>query len=51
MAKKKPDRILIVCTVFLIVLGTLMIFGISAPFSKESYGKTYWFLAHQIIDL
>jgi cell division protein FtsW len=49
MARKKPDQILLVCTVFLIIVGALMVFGISAPFSQESYGKTYWFLAHQLI--
>lgn len=49
MAKKRLDRILVLCTVFLIVLGGLMVFGISAPFSQEAFQRTWWFLAHQFV--
>jgi len=49
MAKKKIDWILLSCVLLLIILGLLMVFGISAPFSQESFGYTYYSLGHQII--
>jgi len=49
MARKKPDWILFACAAFLIVLGILMVFSISAPFSQEAFGKTYYFLSHQVL--
>ena len=49
MVKKSIDKILLFCTISLVALGCLIIFGISAPFSQEIFGKTYWFLSHQIL--
>ena len=43
------DWILLACVGILLVLGSLMIFSISASASQESFGNTYWFLGHQII--
>jgi len=49
MAKKGFDRILFFCTGLLLILGSLMLFSISATLSQETFGKTYFFLVHQIL--
>jgi len=49
MAKQNPDKILLFCVLFLLALGSLMIFGISAPSSQETFGKTYVYLTHQLV--
>jgi len=49
MNRKAMDWILLGCVGILLVLGSLMIFSISASVSQESFGNTYWFLGHQII--
>jgi len=49
MPKKVIDKILLICTVSLIVLGALMVFSVSAPFSQGKFGKSYYFLSHQLL--
>jgi cell division protein FtsW len=48
MEKGKPDYILIIVTLFLIALGILILANVSAPFSLEKFGTTYYFLNHQL---
>lgn len=49
MKRMQIDWILFACAGILLVFGLLMIFGISASFSRENFGKTYWFLSHQLL--
>lgn len=51
MTKKynKPDYILLGTVGFLVAAGILILSSISAPFSLEKFGNTYYFLNHQIV--
>lgn len=49
MARGKPDYILIIVTIVLIILGIIILANVSAPFSLERFGNTYYFLNHQLL--
>ncbi|MDI6602853.1 MAG: putative lipid II flippase FtsW [Patescibacteria group bacterium] len=49
MAKGNPDYILIAVTAILIILGIIILANVSAPFSLETFGTTYYFLNHQLL--
>jgi len=49
MGKGNPDYILIAVTVILIILGIIILANVSAPFSLERFGTTYYFLNHQLL--
>lgn len=50
MAKRyRPDRILLVTTLALVVLGVLMVFSASAVLASEVYGHAAMFLLRQLI--
>ena len=49
MARDKPDYILIIVTVILIILGIIILTNVSAPLSLERFGTTYYFLNHQLL--
>jgi len=49
MARDKPDYILIIVTVILIILGIIILANVSAPLSLERFGTTYYFLNHQLL--
>jgi cell division protein FtsW len=46
---KKPDYVLLGIVLALIVLGILILASVSASFSQERYGTTYYFLNHQVL--
>jgi len=48
-AKKQIDYILLVSVLFLILLGLIMIFSVSASASQEAYKTSFYFLKHQLI--
>ena len=45
----RPDYILIIVTVILIILGIIILTNVSAPLSLERFGTTYYFLNHQLL--
>lgn len=47
--RKKIDYILLISVLFLILLGILMIFSISASSSQKIFGTSFYFLKHQFI--
>jgi cell division protein FtsW len=51
MAKnsKKPNYALLTIVTILMILGIVVLSSVSAPFSFEKYGNTYYFLKHQIL--
>jgi cell division protein FtsW len=49
MANQKPDYVLVIIPSVLLVLGIVILTGITAPLSLEKAGNPYWFLNHQII--
>lgn len=49
MEKSSPDYVLITVTVVLIILGIILLANVSAPFSLERFGNTYYFLNHQLL--
>lgn len=49
MAKGKPDYVLIIVTIILIILGIIILANVSAPLSVERFGTTYYFLKHQLL--
>lgn len=51
MAKisKHPDYILLTIVSILMILGLVILASVSAPFSQEKFGNTYYFLRHQIL--
>ncbi len=51
MGKGKPDYILITVTLFLIILGIIILANVSAPLSLERFGTTYYFLKHQLLSI
>ena len=44
-----PDYILLGAIGFLLALGIVILASVSAPYSQEKFGHTYYFLTHQII--
>ena len=48
---KKIDLILLGATGSLLVFGILMIASVSASFSQEKFGTTYYYLNHQLINI
>ncbi|MGB9743233.1 MAG: peptidoglycan glycosyltransferase FtsW [Minisyncoccales bacterium] len=46
---KKPDYFLLTIVAILIILGIIILAGVSAPYSQQRFGNTYYFLKHQII--
>lgn len=49
MAEQKPDYVLFVVSFILIILGIVMLVGVTAPLSLETFGNPYWFLRHQLL--
>jgi cell division protein FtsW len=49
MGGKKPDYILITISVILGILGILIIYSVSAPFSQERFGHTFYYLKRQLL--
>lgn len=47
--KKRPDYILSGVILALIIIGILILANVSAPFSLERSGTTYYFLNHQLL--
>ncbi|MBU4298934.1 putative lipid II flippase FtsW [Patescibacteria group bacterium] len=47
--KERPDYILFSVIVILIILGILILFSVSAFISQAKFGKTYYFLNHQLL--
>ena len=47
--KHHPDYILFGIVVILIILGVLILAGISAPLSQQKFGNPYHYLLHQIL--
>ncbi len=47
--KEWPDYILLSVIVILIILGILILFSVSASISQAKFGKTYYFLNHQLL--
>jgi len=45
---RKPDYILIIVTGILLILGVLILTGISASLSHAKFGNPYYFLKHQV---
>ena len=43
------NYILLGVTGFLLALGIVILASVSAPYSQEKFGNTYYFLNHQII--
>ena len=50
-AFKKIDLILMSATGGLLIFGILMLASVSASFSQEKFGTTYYFLNHQLINI
>ncbi len=48
---KKIDLILLGATGSLLIFGILMIASVSASFSQEKFGTTYYYLNHQLISI
>jgi len=46
---KKPDIILIVVSLILLILGILILASVSAPLAQRRIGNPYYFLKHQIL--
>jgi len=44
-----PDYVLFGITATLIVLGILVLAGISAPISQHKFGNTFHYLFHQVV--
>ena len=49
MKTQHPDYILIGISVILAILGILIIYSVSAPFSQERFGQTFYYLKRQIL--
>ncbi|MBZ9578718.1 putative lipid II flippase FtsW [Patescibacteria group bacterium] len=49
MKIRHSDYILIGVLVILVILGVLMIYSVSAPFSQERFGQTFYYLKRQIL--
>jgi len=47
--RKRPDYFLLIIVVILVVLGIIILASVSAPYSQQKFGYTYYFLSHQII--
>lgn len=48
-SRRQPDYILLGATAALLILGTLILAGVSAAFSQERFGSSYYFLNHQLL--
>ncbi|MFH1401886.1 MAG: putative lipid II flippase FtsW [Parcubacteria group bacterium] len=48
---KKVDLILLGTTGALLIFGILMLASVSASFSQEKFGTTYYYLNHQLINI
>ncbi len=48
---KKTDAILLIMTGALLVFGILMIASVSASFSLQKFGTTYYYFNHQLINI
>jgi len=46
---KKPDIFLLGVSAVLVVLGILILASVSASYSEEKFGTTYYFLKHQVV--
>src|SRR4030042_893325 len=46
---KKPDIVLLGISILLVIFGILILASVSASYSEEKFGTTYYFLKHQII--
>ncbi len=46
---KHPDYILLAVIAVLIILGIVILASVSAPYSQEKFGNTYYFLKHQLL--
>ncbi len=46
---KQPDFFLLGVAAFIIALGIVILASVSAPYSREKFGNTYYFFQHQII--
>ena len=46
---KQPDYILLAIVVLLIIFGTAILASVSASYSLEKVGNTYYFLQHQLL--
>ncbi len=51
MKKHKFDYFLAIVTCILLIIGILVLANVSANFSQEKFGKTTYYLLHQIIRL
>lgn len=49
MRTQHPDFILIGTLVILVILGVLIVYSVSASFSKERFGQTFYYLKRQIL--
>lgn len=49
MKTQHPDLILIGISVILAILGILILYSVSAPFSQERFGQTFYYLKRQIL--
>lgn len=49
MKTQHPDYILIGISVILAILGILILYSVSAPFSQERFGQTFYYLKRQIL--
>ncbi len=47
--RKQPDYFLFGIIVGLVILGLVILSSVSAPFSQEKFGDTFYYLKHQII--
>ncbi|MBZ9569440.1 cell division protein FtsW [Patescibacteria group bacterium] len=49
MKTQHPDYILIGVLVILVILGVLIVYSVSASFSQERFGQTFYYLKRQIL--
>ncbi len=49
MKTQRPDYILIGVLVILVILGVLIVYSVSASFSQERFGQTFYYLKRQIL--
>lgn len=47
--KKHPDYFLLGVVLILLALGMLILASVSAPFSQQKFGNTFYFLNHQLL--
>ncbi len=49
MMQRKPDAILLVISILLVLAGILILTSVSASYSLQKFGTTFYFLNHQLL--